>query len=55
MTSGTLSPSLGQAIGTAMVQQAYTKVGTEFAINIRQKMINAQVVRPPFVPHRVRR
>lgn len=55
VTSGTLSPTLGQAIGTAMVQQAYTKIGTEFAINIRQKMINAQVVRSPFVPRRVKR
>lgn len=55
VTSGTLSPTLGQAIGTAMVQQAYTKIGTEFTINIRQNMIKAQVVRSPFVPRRVKR
>jgi aminomethyltransferase len=55
VTSGTQSPTLGKAIGTAMVQQAYSKIGTEFAISIRQKAVRAQVVRSPFVPRRVKR
>jgi aminomethyltransferase len=55
VTSGTQSPTLGEAIGTALVQQAYSKIGTEFAIHIRQKAVHAQVVRSPFVPRRVKR
>jgi aminomethyltransferase len=55
VTSGTISPTLGQAIGTALVQRDYTKVGTEFAIDIRQKPVNAHVVPSPFVPRRVKR
>lgn len=55
VTSGTQSPTLGKAIGTAMVQQAYSKIGTEFSVHIRQKAVQAQVVRSPFVPRRVKR
>ncbi len=55
VTSGTMSPSLEQAIGTAFVPRAYTKVGSEFAIEIRNKAIPAEVVRAPFVPRRVKR
>ncbi len=55
VTSGTLSPTLGQAIGTALVQRDYAKIGTEFTITIRQKGVQARIVRPPFVPHRVKR
>lgn len=55
VTSGTMSPSLGQAIGTAFVPRDYTKVGSEFAIEVRDKTIPAEVVRAPFVPHRVKR
>ncbi len=55
VTSGTMSPSLGQAIGTAFVPRAYTKVGSEFAIEVRNKAVPAEVVRAPFVPRRVKR
>ena len=55
VTSGTMSPTLGQAIGTALVQTAYAKVGTEFTVVIRDKAVRAQVVRAPFVPRRVKR
>ncbi len=55
VTSGTMSPTLGQAIGTALVERDHAKVGAEFAIDIRHKAIKAQVVRPPFVPRRVKR
>jgi aminomethyltransferase len=55
VTSGTMSPTLGQAIGTALVQQAYARVGTEFAIDIRHKAVSARVVPAPFVPRRVKR
>ncbi len=55
VTSGTMSPSLGQAVGTAMVPTAYAKTGSEFAIAIRNKAVKARVVPPPFVPRRVKR
>lgn len=55
VTSGTMSPSLGQAIGTAFVPRAYAKTGSEFAIEVRNKAIPAEVVRAPFVPRRVKR
>jgi aminomethyltransferase len=55
VTSGTMSPSLGQAIGTALVQQEYARVGTEFTIDIRARAVKARVVPAPFVPRRVKR
>jgi aminomethyltransferase len=55
VTSGTMSPTLGQPIGTALVHRDYATVGTEFAIDIRQKAVKAQVVPSPFVPRRVKR
>ncbi|MGQ4808047.1 Aminomethyltransferase [Candidatus Entotheonellaceae bacterium PAL068K] len=55
VTSGTMSPTLGQAIGTALVQRAHAKTGTEFAIEIRHQAVPARVVPPPFVPRRVKR
>jgi len=50
-----MSPSLNQAVGTAIVSTPYAKIGSEFAIEIRNKAVNAKVVRSPFVPRRVKR
>ncbi len=55
VTSGTMSPSLEQAIGTAFVPRSYAKIGSEFVIEIRNKAVPAEVVRAPFVPRRVKR
>ena len=55
VTSGTMSPSLQQAIGTALVPTAYAKVDSEFAIDIRNKAVRARVAPSPFVPRRVKR
>jgi aminomethyltransferase len=55
VTSGTMSPTLGQAIGTALVQRDYAKVDTELAVDIRHKAVPARVVPAPFVPRRVKR
>jgi aminomethyltransferase len=54
-TSGTMSPSLGEGIGTALVSTAHAKVGSTFAIDVRNKLIPARVVPAPFVPRRVKR
>jgi glycine cleavage system aminomethyltransferase T len=42
-------------VGTAIVSTPYAKIGSEFAIEIRNKAVNAKVVRSPFVPRRVKR
>jgi aminomethyltransferase len=48
VTSGTISPSLGQGIGLGYVSAEYAKSGTEIYIQIRNKKIKAEVARPPF-------
>jgi aminomethyltransferase len=48
VTSGNQSPSLGVGIGLAMVQSHYTKIGSRFEVNIRNKHMPAEVVRKPF-------
>jgi aminomethyltransferase len=46
--SGTLSPSLGIAIGTCYLPTEGAKEGTRFEIEIRGKRVGASVVKPPF-------
>lgn len=48
VTSGTLSPTLGEGIALGFVQSAYAAQGTELAIEIRGKGVAAVVQRPPF-------
>jgi aminomethyltransferase len=55
VTSGTMSPTLGQAIGTALVQSTSGKIGSTIAVEIRHKAVPARVVPSPFVPRRVKR
>ena len=49
VTSGTLSPLTGKAIGMGYVQTAYAKTGSEILIGIRNKMLKAEVVKRPFI------
>jgi aminomethyltransferase len=46
--SGTMSPTLGYAIGTAYVPTAGSKEGTKFEVEIRGKRVPATVTKPPF-------
>jgi aminomethyltransferase len=46
--SGTMSPSLGQPIGTTYLPADIAKVGTRFEIDIRGERIPAEVVKRPF-------
>lgn len=46
--SGTMSPTLGTAIGTCYLPVAAATEGTEFEIEIRGKRILARVVKTPF-------
>jgi aminomethyltransferase len=48
VTSGTWSPSLGEAIALAYVPADATRVGTELAVEIRGKAEPAVVVKRPF-------
>jgi aminomethyltransferase len=49
VTSGTLSPSLNKAIAVAYVQPEAAKVGTNLFVQIHGKLIEAKVVKTPFV------
>lgn len=49
VTSGTMSPTLGKAIGMGYVAKEFTKVGSKVFILIRNKRVAAQIVRLPFV------
>jgi aminomethyltransferase len=46
--SGTMSPTLGIAIGTAYLPVAGAKEGTKFEVEIRGKRVPATVTKPPF-------
>jgi aminomethyltransferase len=46
--SGTMSPTLGVAIGTAYLPTAGAKEGTVFEVEIRGKRLPATVTKPPF-------
>jgi aminomethyltransferase len=46
--SGTMSPSLGEPIGTTYLPAAAAKVGTRFEVEIRGERVPAEVVPRPF-------
>lgn len=49
VTSGTMSPSLDQAIGVGYADRGNTRVGTSILIKIRKKYYPAKIVKMPFV------
>jgi aminomethyltransferase len=53
--SGTITPTVGAAIGTAYVPKDSAKPGVKIAIDIRGKRVDAEVVKMPFVPHRTKK
>lgn len=48
VTSGTQSPSLGKAIGMGYVRTAFAAIGTDIYIKVRDKLLQAKVVKIPF-------
>lgn len=48
VTSGTMSPSTGKAIGMGYVKSSMKAIGTEFFVAIRNKQLKAEVVKLPF-------
>lgn len=49
VTSGTHSPTLDEAIGIAYVESAFANEGSQIFVDIRGKLVSAQVVKTPFV------
>ena len=49
VTSGTQSPSLNKAIGMGYVPTAYSTLNTNVFIKVRDKLLQAKVVKMPFV------
>jgi aminomethyltransferase len=49
VASGTMSPVLKKGIGMAYVPVSFSKPGSEIFIKIRDKMIPAETVKPPFI------
>jgi aminomethyltransferase len=48
VTSGVMSPSLNKPIGLAYLPRGSWKPGSEFQVEIRNKAVDAVVVKPPF-------
>jgi len=48
VTSGTQSPSLGKAIGLGYVTTAFSNIDTKIYIKVRDKLLQAKVVKLPF-------
>ena len=48
VTSGTQSPSLGKAIGMGYVRKAFAAIDTDIYIKVRDKLLQAKVVKIPF-------
>lgn len=53
VTSGTFSPTLKQGIALALIE-AGIEIGDHVVVDVRGRMLGSVVVKPPFVPSRVR-
>jgi aminomethyltransferase len=49
VTSGTQSPVLNKGIGMGYVAKAYSAIGTEIYVGIRNKKLKAKIVKVPFL------
>ncbi|MDD3300148.1 MAG: glycine cleavage system aminomethyltransferase GcvT [Bacteroidales bacterium] len=48
VTSGTMAPAVRKPVGMAYVKPEFAKAGSEIFIKVRDKLLKAEVVRPPF-------
>ena len=48
VTSGTVAPTLGKNLGMALISAEAGSVGTEIEVEIREKLLKAQIVARPF-------
>jgi len=49
VTSGTMSSVLNKGIGMGYVSKAYSAIGTEVFLNVRNKLLKAKIVKMPFI------
>jgi aminomethyltransferase len=49
ITSGTVSPMLEKGIGLGYVKLPFAKIGTPIEIKIRDRFLDAEIIKPPFV------
>ena len=49
VTSGTHSPMLSRGIGIGYIDSDYYKIGARVSIKIRGKLIDAEIVKTPFI------
>ncbi len=49
VTSGTVSPVLEKGIGLGYVKKGFTRPGTPIQIKVRDKLLPADIIKPPFV------
>jgi glycine cleavage system T protein (aminomethyltransferase) len=54
LTSGTFSPTLKRNIGMGYAPRALSEPGQTLHIEMRGKLVGAEVIKLPFVPHRTR-
>jgi aminomethyltransferase len=52
--SGTVTPTVNAAIGTAYLPAEQARAGTRFEIDVRGKRATAETVTMPFVPRRTK-
>ncbi len=49
LTSGTMSPTLNEAIAMGYIDTNYSKLDSEVSIRIRKNLVNAKIVKLPFL------
>lgn len=49
VTSGTVSPILEKGIGLGYVEKEFSKIATTIELQVRNKMVPAEIIKPPFV------
>ena len=48
VTSGTYSPTVDRGIGMGYVERKYSEVGTQIVIDVRGRLVEAEIVKLPF-------
>ena len=49
VTSGTMSPVMNIGIGMGYIHKAYSAIGTEIYVSVRNKLLKAKIVKLPFI------
>lgn len=52
ITSGTQSPTLNKNVGLALINKAFTEIGTEVDVKVRKRILKAKIVPTPFYKRR---